>query len=82
MAVRDSKCVFCPATICLTLDLQLVLEDSFDFLVISGLKKRKWSRSEVCAVCLMVPKLTGVRENLFGCAGKFWLLESPCTWIM
>lgn len=50
IAVRDSKCVFCSANIgpeSLTLGLQLVLEDSSDSVVISGLKKRMWSHSEV-----------------------------------
>lgn len=41
-AVRDSKCVFHSANTdpeCLTLDLQLVLEDSSGSVVISGVKK-------------------------------------------
>lgn len=66
-AVRDNTCVFHSTNMdpeCIIFDLQLVLEGSSASVVIrvmikkrSELKERKWSHSEVWAVCLMAPKL-------------------------
>lgn len=78
--VRGSKCVFPSANIGpegLTLDLQLVLEDSSDSVVISGPEKRRWSHSLSDGT-----KGTRAREYLFDCAGTFWLFESSCTCVM